>query len=94
MKKILTGLMLLASIFLLFWDLNSFQFIVRQTKPENFIAPNKLLIADHPFWMVLGTLMLTTIFTMALLKINIALQLGTVFMEGLVAFVVFFAFRK
>ncbi|MBL7838847.1 MAG: hypothetical protein JNJ75_01785 [Cyclobacteriaceae bacterium] len=91
---VVTGLMLLASTFLLFWDLNSFQFIVRQTKPENFITPNKLLIADHPFWMVLGTLMLTTIFTMALLKINIVLQLGTVFIEGLVAFIVFFAFRK
>lgn len=91
---VVTGLMLLASTFLLFWDLNSFQFILRQTKPENFIAPNKLLIADHSFWTVLGTLMLITIFTMALLKINIVLQLGTVFMEGLVAFIVFLVFRK
>lgn len=91
---VITGLMLLATVFLLLWDLNSFQFILRQAEPEKIIVRNKLAIADHPFWVALGTLMLITIFTFAFLKINILIQLGTVFLEGLAAFIGFFAFRK
>lgn len=91
---VITGLMLLASIFLLLWDLNSFQFILTAPRAEKINMTHKLLIADHPFWTVLGTLMLITIFTTAFLKFNIVVQLGSVFMEGLIAFIIFFTFRK
>lgn len=91
---VVTGLMLLASIFLIVWDLNSFQFVVTRVHPETIIVPNKLPIADHPFWIALGAVMLITIFTLALLKFNVLIQLGSVFMEGLMAFIIFFSFRK
>lgn len=91
---IVTGLMLLATTYLLLWDLNSFQFIFRNAMKENLAALQKLAIADHPFWIGLGTIMVSTIIMMAFLKANIAVQMGTVFLEGLVAFIIFFLFRR
>ncbi|HMV07667.1 MAG TPA: hypothetical protein PK325_00295 [Cyclobacteriaceae bacterium] len=91
---VVTGLMLLATVFLLLWDLNSFQFVLTAPRTETIVPANKLLIADHPFWTALGTLMLITIFTMAFLKFNLVVQLVSVFVEGLLAFIIFFSFRK
>ncbi len=91
---IITALMLLATMFLLLWDFNSLQFILRAPAKESIREFPRLTIADHPFWTALGSLMLITIFILAFLKMNITVQLGTVFLEGLLAFVVFFSFRK
>lgn len=86
---IITGLMLLATTFLILWDLNSFQFILRKPSRENLKESKELLVADHPFWMLVGTIMLITIIAMGLLKVNTAVQLVSVFIEGLLAFVIF-----
>lgn len=91
---VVTGLMLLATTFLILWDLNSLQFILRNPMRENIKEPRKLSIAGHPFWMLVGTIMLVTIISMALLKINVVVQLGSVFSEGLLAFVIYIIFLR
>jgi hypothetical protein len=91
---VVTGLMLLATTFLILWDLNSFQFILRSPIKENLKEPEKLLIADHPFWMLVGTIMLITSIAMGLLHINTIVQLVSVFIEGLLAFLVFIIFLR
>ena len=91
---IVTGLMLLATVFLLVWDLNSLQFIVKQPESRNLVDTKKLIISDHPFWAGLGVFMLITIFTLAFLEINVGFQFGAVFVSGLIAFIVFFSFRR
>lgn len=91
---IVTGLMLLATIYLLLWDLNSFQFILRNPSATNLTALNRLLIAEHPFWVALGLFMLFTIILLYFIKLNPVIQLAVVFLEGLLAFTVFFSFRR
>ncbi len=91
---VITGLMLLATTFLILWDLNSFQFILRNPTRENLKEQQKLLIAEHPFWMLVGTIMLITTIVMGVLHVNTGIQLGTVFMEGLLAFFVFLIFLR
>jgi hypothetical protein len=91
---VVTGLMLLATSFLLFWDLNSFQFLFRSPVKENLKPSSELAIAKHPFWMGVGILMLGTIIAMAFMKINTVVQLGTVFIEGLVAFCIYIFFLR
>lgn len=91
---VVTGLMLLATTWLLFWDLNSFQFLFRSPEEENLIPFKKLRIADDTFWIGLGTLMFVTIVALAFLKISTPVQMGVVFLEGLLAFIGFFLFRK
>lgn len=92
---VVTGLMLLATTFLILWDLNSFQFIFRSPVNENLNQSVKPAIADHPFWMGVGTFMLITLMAMAYVKINSVIQMGIVFIEGLLAFSVYiFALRK
>lgn len=91
---VITGLMLLATTYLLFWDLNSFQFIFRNPVKENLITTQKLPIADHPFWIGLGTFMLISVITMVFLNVNVIVQMLTLFAEGLVAFFIFLFFAR
>lgn len=91
---VVTGLMLLATTFLVLWDLNSLQFILRNPMRESLKEPQKLSIASHSFWMLIGTIMIVTIISMALLKINVVVQLGSVFSEGLLAFVIYIIFLR
>jgi hypothetical protein len=90
-----TGLMLLATTFLILWDINSFQFIFRSPVKENLNPSLTLAVLDHPFWTGTGTFMLATIVALAFMKINSALQMGIVFIEGLLAFCIYiFSLRK
>lgn len=91
---VVTGLMLLATIFLLLWDLNSFQFIFRNPVKDNLVIINRLEIAEHPFWMALGILMLITVVVMYFLRMTFIIQLAVPFFEGLLAFIIFFSFRR
>lgn len=91
---VITGLMLLATVFLLLWDLNSFQFIIRSALRENLMEPGQLSITNHPVWTALGVVMLITILALVFLKMNVLIQLATVFAEGLLTFIVFFSWRK
>lgn len=82
----ITGLMLLASVYLLVWDLPAFMPILR----NNFQYQHKpLKLADHRFWMFLGLLMVVSIVVMGLLHMNTIYQLGITFMEGLLGFIIY-----
>ena len=87
---VVTGLMLLATCYLLVWDADSLQFIVR--KPTAGALPHRasLPIADNAYWAYAGVLMFTSVVILALVKFNLLYQLVVCFFEGLSAFVFYF----
>jgi hypothetical protein len=83
---VITGLMLLAILYLLIWDLPAFMPIIKNS--FNYTsAPLKL--ADHSFWMILGWVMLASIVLQALTHQNTLFQLGLSLVEGLLGFIVY-----
>lgn len=82
----ITGLMLLASVYLLVWDLPAFMPILQN---KVYYAPEPLKLADHTFWKGLGCVMLATVVLMAFTKQSTIYQLGICFAEGLSGFVVY-----
>jgi DoxX. len=88
---IVTGFMLLATGYLLVWDLRSLQVLLFDDVQANRVP---LKIMDQKFWGFLGVIMIVSIFVLALLKINTLIQLVVPFAEGLVAFIFFFTYYK
>lgn len=88
---VVTGLMLLAILYLLIWDLPAFMPIIKNS--FNY-TPAPLKLADRSFWMILGVVMVATIVMVALVKQNTPLQLGLVFAEGLVGFILYMGWIK
>lgn len=86
-----TGLMLLATTYLLVWDLRALQFLVRDD-----VQPVRLSLSviQHSYWMWLGLLMFITIVFFAVFNPNIFIELGVPFIEGLIGFIVFFTVGK
>jgi hypothetical protein len=88
---LVTGLMLLATTYLLVWDLRSLQFLVLDdVQPVRLSLP----VIQSPYWMWLGLLMFITIISFAVLSPNIFIELGVPFIEGLIAFILFFTVGK
>jgi hypothetical protein len=88
---VVTGLMLLATTYLLVWDLRALQFLVRDdVQPVRLSLP----VIQSSYWMWLGLLMFITIVTFVILSPNIFIELGIPFIEGLIAFIVFFTVGK
>lgn len=83
---VITGLMLLAILFLLIWDLPAFMPIIKNSCNYTQVA---LKLADHPFWMKLGWIMLASIIILAFVKQHVPFQLGVVFAEGLAGFILY-----
>lgn len=88
---VVTGLMLLAVIYLLVWDLPAYIPLVNKSFHYE---PISLDVADSPFWIFLGTIMMLSIITLAIFYQHILLQLGIPFTEGLFGFLVFWVWRK
>lgn len=86
-----TGLMLLATTYLLVWDLRALQFLVRDD-----VQPVRLSLSviQRSYWMWLGLLMFITIVFFAVFNPNIFIELGVPFIEGLIGFIVFFTVGK
>jgi hypothetical protein len=85
---LITGLMLLATIYLLMWDLDSFQPLFRA--PEHVLpAPCPDGWIARPYWTWLGTLMLAAVFAECLLRVHLFLQLATCVGIGTVGLVLF-----
>lgn len=82
----ITGLMLLASVYLLVWDLPAFMPILSNNFQYQHMP---LKLADHRFWTFLGLLMVVSIVGMGLLHINTIYQLVITFAEGLVGFIIY-----
>jgi hypothetical protein len=91
---VVTGLMLLATIYLLLWDLESLQYVVRRPKAQNLFNSSTLEIAGDSYWSYVGLIMFSSILILGSIKFNLLYQLGIGFAEGLSAFVLYFvAFR-
>jgi hypothetical protein len=85
---LVTGLMLLAAIYLLMWDLDSFQPLFRT--PEHVLpAPRPDGWIARPYWTWLGTLMLAAVVAECLLGVHLFLQLATCVGIGTVGLVLF-----
>jgi len=83
---VVTGLMLLAIVYLLIWDLPAFMPVIKKSFSY---SPAPLKLADHSFWMILGCIMVSTIVILALMKQNELYQLGVPFVEGLFGFILY-----
>ncbi len=88
---IVTGLMLLAIIYLLIWDLPAYMPLIRN---QFFYEPAPLKLADSKFWIVLGAIMIVSIIILAITYQNMFMQLGVPFLEGLVGFIVYMVWRR
>ncbi|MCU0357559.1 MAG: hypothetical protein MUE95_08265 [Cyclobacteriaceae bacterium] len=88
---VVTGLMLLATLYLIVWDLRAFQFLILD-RVEYVAVP--LPVMEHSWWTWLGGLMLTSIVLLAFVYPNFFWQLGIPFIEGLIGFIVYFTVVK
>ncbi len=84
---IVTGLLLLATSYLLVWDIRSFLVLI--TDKFTPVTLN-LKVIDHKFWAWLGGIMVVGILVVMMLKLSMVFQLGTPFMIGLIGFIVYF----
>lgn len=82
---IVTGLMLLATFYLLVWDLASLQFLVVEPKAIYLPAFLPHQASRHPFWVYLGCLIFVTILLLALMRSTMLYQLFIPFLEGMLA---------
>lgn len=91
---VVTGLMLLATTYLIVWDFDSFQYMFRKPAPSSGTIQT-LHIADRSYWSIVGALMFVLILCCVVFKLNILYQLGGCFVLGLVSFILFFtAFHR
>jgi hypothetical protein len=88
---IVTGLMLLATTYLLVWDIRSFLFLVQDDVQ---VKRTSYAVLDKPYWIWLSFIMMGSIVLLAILKVNFIIQLLVPFGEGLIAFVLFFVTRQ
>jgi len=86
---VVTGMMLLAIMYLLAWDLRTFQFLFHD-KVQTVSIPLKIM--DNTFWTWLGLIMLFTICVLVLFNPNLFLELGIPFLEGFIGFIVYVGF--
>jgi len=88
---VVTGLMLLATMYLLIWDFRSFSVLVKEDVTIKRIS---LSVIEKPYWMWLGMMMFISITVLAITKTHILIQFGTCFTEGLIGFIMFYLFRS
>ena len=83
---IITGLMLLAGLYLICWDIESIlPLLFNRFNYEK----QSLQIADQSYWIFLGGIMLVSIFLLGLFYPNFYLFLLVPFFEGLLGFILF-----
>jgi uncharacterized membrane protein YphA (DoxX/SURF4 family) len=88
---IVTSLMLLATTYLLVWDVRSFLFLIQD---DVHVKHTSYTVLDKPYWVWLSFIMMSSIVLLAILKVNFIIQLLVPFGEGLIAFVLFFITRQ
>ena len=92
---VVTGLMLLATLYLLLWDAESLQYIFRRPGVAPTSSPNHDTIHQDPFWSLLGICLIICIALTMWLKISpLMVMISALFigMAGLPVF--FFAWKK
>jgi hypothetical protein len=88
---VITGLMLLAAIYLLVWDIQAFLPLITN---KSFSSSYPSAVTDHPWWTGLGIVMVAIIVGCFLFGLNLIFQLGLPFLAGLTGFLFFFARRR
>lgn len=91
---IITGLMLLACTYLLLWDLKELQYVIASPNPALVASWKEPALIQKPFWAWVGVLMLISVLVLAYLRFDTALQLLVPFLEGFIAFLVYWVNRK
>jgi hypothetical protein len=91
---IITGLMLLGTSYLLFWEIGSLQYLVLTPSKKNLSNAHSDRLIDSDYWSLLGILMFTSVIAGSLLKWNMMIILSMPVTEGLIALVVYFQFYK
>ncbi|WP_051295989.1 hypothetical protein [Eisenibacter elegans] len=86
---IITGLMLLAAVYLLLWEVELWQFFFKKYDTTTLLEPQKLPIAESHYWRYLGGLMIVFIFCCPLFGWDIVLQTLSCLVIGFVAFLGF-----
>jgi hypothetical protein len=86
---VVTGLMLLATTYLILWDFDSFQFMFRKPKPEH-LTLHASGIIDRNYWAIVGLLMFFVIIGCYAMGFHILYQLSLCVVLGFVSFVLFF----
>jgi hypothetical protein len=88
---VITGLMLLATIYLLLWDYESFIPLFRRSFHYEH---QRHRIADDSYWTAVGVIMLSSIVLLAVFKQNFFWHLGVPLVVGFVAFVLYWFLPK
>ncbi len=86
---LVTGLMLLATIYLLLWDIDSLQFIILKPDAKNLVHTPALPLHDHKYWSVLGALMILGMITVLLIIRDQILPVLAVVFIGFIGLIVF-----
>lgn len=90
----ITGLMLLANIYLLLWDASALKYLI--INPSKATMPEQLYlrIENQKIWIVTGFLLFITIVILSLLKMNPFLLMVACLGEGILAFILYFLLIK
>lgn len=91
---IVTGLMLLAVVFLLLWDIEKWQFLFRPYTLENLPPPQPMPHIGKPFWEILGLVLFLLIFALYALGYDVIIQMIACLLLGLVGFILYFLVQK
>jgi hypothetical protein len=81
---IVTGLMLLANLYLILWDTSALQYILINPSRSKFIDEVDMKVMNKNLWAMTGLILFVTIVILSLLKINLALLMLTCLAEGLI----------
>jgi hypothetical protein len=90
----IAGLMLLAAIFLLLWDIEKWQFLFRPYTLENLPAPQPLPMVENLYWPRLGMVLLALIIGLYAAGYDVLIQMTACLVVGFVGFVVFFVMGR
>lgn len=87
---VVTGLMLMAVIYLLIWDANSLQYLFRKPGETPALTNGERAMHEHPFWAMLGVCLISVMATMMWLKINPMIVMAGTLIMGMVGLLLFF----
>lgn len=90
---IITGLMLLANIYLVIWDWDTIQYAFFNANLEGRINPN-ISMMKNKYWIYLGLIMFCSIIALPALSIDPVIGIFICFAEGLLAFSLHLIYRK
>jgi hypothetical protein len=89
---VITGLMLLATIYLLLWDLQILQYLIINPS-ERRIVYNATDKTQQPLWVITGLVLFITILILMFLEKNYFWLFGVCMLEGILALVIYVYLR-